>query len=80
MEETNYLTVDQLSDKIHYTPRYIREKLLKEVLREGEHYFHPFGGRRILFNWQAIERDMMTPNIERNLPLIPLANGGICHG
>ena len=28
------------------------------VLLEGVHYFRPFGGRKILYVWDAIERDM----------------------
>lgn len=80
MEHNNYLTVDQLAARIHYTPRYIREKLIKKVLREGEHYFHPFGGRRILFVWENIERDMLNMTQVDDLPIIPLATGGICHG
>lgn len=80
MSETHYLTVEELSERIHYKPRYIREKLMKRVFREGEHYFHPFGGRRLLFIWPAIERDMQQPIMENDLPIIPLANGGICHG
>jgi hypothetical protein len=28
------------------------------VLLEGIHYFRPFGGRKILYIWEAIEKDM----------------------
>jgi hypothetical protein len=28
------------------------------VLLEGVHYFRPFGGRKILYIWERIERDM----------------------
>jgi hypothetical protein len=80
MEKRNYLTVEELSERIHYAPRYIREKLMKTVFQEGEHYFYPFGGRRILFVWENIERDMMTPRVSEDFPVIPLSRGGVCHG
>ena len=54
----DYLTTDQLSARIHYDARTIRTQLKDRVLIEGIHYIRPFGGRKILFIWQAIERDM----------------------
>ena len=80
MDERSYLTVEQLSEKIHYAPRYIRERLLKTVFRERVHFFYPFGGRRILFIREAIERDMMVLKAPDELPTIPLSRGGVCHG
>ena len=53
-----YLTTDALASKIHYDARTIRNRLMDSVLIEGVHYFRPFGGRKILFIWEAIERDM----------------------
>ncbi len=53
-----YLTTEQLAARIHYEPRTIRSKLKDTVLIEGRHYFRPFGGRKILYIWDAIERDM----------------------
>lgn len=72
-----YLTTSELSEVIKYDCRTIRDRLKDSVLIEGIHYFRPFGGRKILFIWEAIERDM------RNAcsPLgIPMANGEMCHG
>lgn len=81
MSQKNYLTVEQLSERIHYAPRYIRERLMKNVFREGEHYFYPFGGRRILFIWENIERDMVCVEHKSvDFTGIPLCRGGICHG
>jgi len=54
-----YLTTDQLSERIHYTPRTIRNELLDCCLIEGRHYIRPFGRRKILFIWAAIESDML---------------------
>ena len=55
---TTYLTTDELSAKIKYDVRTIRERLKDSVLLEGTHYVRPFGGRKILFVWETIERDM----------------------
>ena len=78
MSET-YLTTEQLSERIHYDIRTIRDRLKDSVLLEGVHYFRPFGGRKLLFKWDAIERDMVGFS-SRVLPLIPMANGGAAHG
>jgi hypothetical protein len=71
-----YLTTDELSGRIKYDTRTIRERLKDSVLLEGVHYFRPFGGRKILYIWEAIERDMQVAN---DAVAIPMANGGICH-
>lgn len=53
-----YLTTDELSALIKYDPRTIRNRLKDSVLLEGVHYIRPFGGRKILFIREAIERDI----------------------
>jgi hypothetical protein len=58
MNTRTYLTTYELSKRIRYTPATIRNQLKDNVLLEGTHYFRPFGGRKILFIWEAIERDM----------------------
>ena len=79
MPETTYLTTDELSARIKYDARTIRERLKDSVLLEGKHYIRPFGGRKILFLWEAISRDMgAVSNIDRSG--IPMANGGVLHG
>lgn len=79
---TELLTTDELSARIKYDVRTIRERLKDSVLLEGVHYFRPFGGRKILFIWDAIQRDMFKASQERpiDLPGIPMANGGVMHG
>ncbi|MGH8113249.1 MAG: hypothetical protein ACREPL_15235 [Rhodanobacteraceae bacterium] len=57
MNET-YLTTEQLSERIHYDCRTIRNCLKDSVLLEGVHYIRPFGRRKLLFLWEAIERDI----------------------
>lgn len=68
-----YLTTEGLAARIHYDARTIRERLKDSVLLEGVHYVRPFGGRKILYIWEAIERDMRLP--ARQLRLVPLATG-----
>ncbi|MDF1761797.1 MAG: hypothetical protein P1U57_00170 [Oleibacter sp.] len=53
-----YLTTEELSDRIKYDARTIRNQLKDSVLLEGVHYFRPFGGRKILYVWEKIEADM----------------------
>jgi len=74
-----YLTTEQLSVLIHYDPRTIRTRLKDAVLLEGVHYIRPFGGRKLLFIWEAIQRDIGKASAQ---PLmgIPMANGGLAHG
>jgi hypothetical protein len=52
-----YLT-QELSDRIRYEVRTIRNQLKDTVLIEGIHYIRPFGGRKILYIWERIEEDM----------------------
>jgi hypothetical protein len=73
-----YLTTQELSEKIKYDPRTIRQQLKDSVLLEGRHYIRPFGGRKILYLWETIEEDMVKMAL--NSVLIPLAKGGVIHG
>jgi hypothetical protein len=61
MDTFTYLTTDELAAKIKYDPRTIRNRLLNSVLLEGIHYIRPFGGRKILYIWERIEKDMARP-------------------
>ena len=56
--ETTFLTTEELAVKIKYDVRTIRDRLKDTVLLEGRHYIRPFGGRKILFIWEAIAEDM----------------------
>jgi hypothetical protein len=73
-----FLTTDQLAERIHYDARTIRTRLKDAVLFEGVHYIRPFGGRKLLFIWEAIERDISKAS-SRHAPAIPMANGGVAH-
>jgi hypothetical protein len=76
------LTTEELSARIKYDARTIRERLKDSVLLEGVHYFRPFGGRKILYKWEAIQRDMEKASSDRPIGMvgIPMANGGMLHG
>jgi hypothetical protein len=74
-----FLTTEELSRRIKYDVRTIRERLKDSVLLEGVHYIRPFSGRKILFVWAAIERDIGKAS--RVDPMaIALANAEALHG
>jgi hypothetical protein len=57
-----YLTTDELSKKIKYQRRTISTQLKDSVLIEGVHYIRPFGGRKILYIWEQVEKRMLNKN------------------
>ncbi len=77
--DSTFLTTEELSARIKYDPRTIRERLKDSVLLEGVHYIRPFGGRKILFVWETIARDMGQSSAAGHCA-IPMANGGVLHG
>lgn len=77
-ESQTYLTTAQLAERIHYDERVIRNQLKDSVLIEGIHYIRPFGRRKLLFIWEAIEADLHKS--AKAAYGIPMANGGVCHG
>ena len=77
--QSELLTTDELSARIKYDVRTIRERLKDSVLLEGVHYIRPFGGRKILFVWERIAQDMVK-NSTLSLSAIPMANGDVLHG
>ena len=74
-----YITTEELSSRIKYDPRYIRNCLLDSVFIEGIHYIRPFGRRKILFVWEAVEEEMHKASNDE-VPVIPLRSGGVLHG
>ena len=67
-DATTYLTTEELSERIKYDARTIRNRLKDSVLLEGVHYIRPFGGRKILYLWEHVERDMhRSPSIDNLL-------------
>lgn len=74
-----YLTTEELAARIKYDCRTIRQCLKDSVLLEGKHYIKPFGRRKILFLWEAVEQKMLEESACDDL-IIPMASGGVCHG
>ncbi len=60
MHTEEYLTTRELSERIKYDERYIRESLKDKVLKKGLHYIKPFGGRKTLYLWEAVKEAMTT--------------------
>ena len=56
---STYLTTEELSSRIKYDVRTIRQCLKDSVLFEGVHYIRPFGGRKILYIWERVEESML---------------------
>lgn len=79
MEEATFLTTEELSARIKYDPRTIRERMKDSVLIEGVHYIRPFGGRKILYVWERIARDIGVASAQGSTA-IPMAGGGVVHG
>lgn len=77
-----YITTDELATRIHYDARTIRTRLKDAVLLEGVHYIRPFGGRKLLFIWEAIQRDIGKVSCGRApaMDAIPMASGRVTHG
>lgn len=75
---STYLTTTELSERIKYDTRTIRERLKDSVLIEGVHYIRPFGGRKILYIWETIQRDMAK--FSHHSMGIPMASGDLING
>ena len=60
-----YLTTEELAARIRYDPRTVRDQLRPLVFIEGVHYIRPFDGRKILYIWETIERDMKNGVLQR---------------
>lgn len=56
---TTYLTASELSQRIKYKPVVINNMLKDSVLLEGVHYIRPFGRRKVLYLWEAVEAAML---------------------
>lgn len=64
-----YLTTEKLAELIHYDVCTIRNQLVDNCLIEGKHYIRPFGRRKMLFIWEAIEADMHSQSCSNiNMP------------
>ncbi len=74
--KNTYLTADELSGRIKYDARTIRNQLKDAVFIEGIHYIRPFGGRRILFVWEEVEALMLKDSLlSKTEDVLPFLNG-----
>jgi hypothetical protein len=73
------LTASELADRIHFSSTYINHALKDSIFLLGQHYIRPFGGRKILYIWEAVEQEMFKITV-RPVMAIPMAKGGICRG
>ena len=78
-DSRTYLTTEELSARIKYDCRTIRQRLKDSVLIEGRHYIKPFGRRKILYIWETVEQEMFAKQSPDNIS-IPMASGAVCHG
>ena len=67
----------QLAERLPYTRRHITDYLKDRVFLEGKHYVRLPGSRKVLYIWEAIERDLQDGWAPKG---IPMANGGYCRG
>jgi len=72
-----YLSVQQLAELVPWSPSSIRSMICRGQLRQGEHFFKPFGAAsHPIFRWTSIvnliegTKSCATPDDK-----IPLANG-----
>jgi len=79
LSKVELLTTEELSERIKYEPRYIRENLKDSVFFEGVHYIRPFGRRKILFIWEPIEQELLQ-SARPVATVIPMAAGGSVRG
>lgn len=73
-----FIDPDELAGRLHYKRETIMRTKLDTVLIESIHYIRPFGGKKVLFIWENIERDLLAGALSN--ATIPMANGGFCHG
>ena len=71
--EKEYLSLEELVDRIPYRPQTIRNLMYQGILREGLHYFKPTQ-RKVVFKWAAIRCWIEDQNRQHGLA-IPLARG-----
>ena len=79
MDKT-YVSAAELAEKIPYHPKYINDSLKDKYLFEGVHYVRPFGGKRVLYIWEEVEKALFKTSIENSADVIPMMSGGVCHG
>jgi uncharacterized protein YheU (UPF0270 family) len=73
LNDKEYLSIEELVERIPYRPQTIRNLMSQGVLREGTHYFKPTQ-RKVVFKWSAIRRWIEGGGRDEDQG-IPLARG-----
>ena len=73
------LSSSQLAERISFSSAYINHALKDTIFLQGQHYIRPFGGRKIFYIWEEVEKEMFKTTV-RPVIAIPMAKGGICRG
>ena len=74
-----YISLEELSLRTTYSMATLSRGHLTRNMIEGVHFVRPLGGKKKLYVWDAIERDMFNMG-SQSMEAIPMANGGKCHG
>lgn len=72
-----YITVDELATRTTYAKDTITRGHISRLLVEGVHFVRPFGGKKKLYIWENIEKEMLA-GFTATLA-IPMARGGSAH-
>ncbi|WP_445778056.1 hypothetical protein [Shewanella sp.] len=72
------LNAKELSQRIKFSAAYINHTLKDNVFFDGVHYIKPFGGRKIFYIWEEVERELFKKQQRRIV--VPMAHRGVCHG
>ena len=72
-----YLTAKELAEELGYSAKYIN-RLKEQVFKEGVHFIKPFG-RSIRYIWPEVKKEINRQTKPRS-EMIPMKNGGYCHG
>lgn len=76
--DDTFLSLEQVAERIPYSPKTIRKLMGNGELKEGEHYFRPRGLRRArpVFAWKAMERWIRDRATTTPAAVLQLHTGG----
>jgi len=74
-----YISLEELALRTTYSKTTLSRGHITRNMIEGVHFVRPLGGKKKLYLWDAIERDMFNTTLD-DMEEIPMANGGKCHG
>jgi len=72
-----YITVEELAERTTFAKDTITRGHIARCLVEGIHFVRPFGGKKKLYIWENIERDMYQ-GFKKGAQ-VPMAKGGNAH-